>query len=620
MEEIKILLVEDCQEVALKFRYELENAGYTVNTADSGNSAIESISVAEPDLILMDVLLKGDMDGIEASDIIKQKYDIPIIILTASMNETIMQEAIASKADYYLPKSASFKEINTAILMAIKKFRDKIVQDTIIKDKLSRSVILAETNMRIILVMQALDKIREEENRLYKNNDITSFYRIIVDELMRLTEAKFGALALFNKNGKLDEFITMGMTDEQKNKIGKMPTGKGLLAHVFTSDEIVRLNDIKSHGKYVALPEHHPDIKSLLGSSIIVNGERRAAIYLANKKHSENNYNDSDELVLSLLIPEIQHTLERHDLLNMLNIERLTLRHQRDSQQRLIKKISKMRDQLVQSEKMASIGQLAAGVAHEINNPIGYIGSNFSTLKNYINGILDVLEVYESNQDLLLARPGVESSLSKIKNKIDMEYIKEDILDLLSESNEGIDRVKKIVQDLKDFSHVDEYEWQLANINQGINSTLNIVNNEIKYKAKIKKELGDIPDIECIASQLNQVFMNLFVNAAHSIEESGIIRIKTGMLDEQWVYVEVEDNGSGIKEENLKNIFNPFFTTKPVGKGTGLGLSLSYSIIQKHHGKIEVKSKQGVGTKFIVSLPIHQLEEKAASDIKNGTN
>jgi two-component system NtrC family sensor kinase len=193
-----------------------------------------------------------------------------------------------------------------------------------------------------------------------------------------------------------------------------------------------------------------------------------------------------------------------------------------------------------------------------------------------------------------------------IRETVDLAFLKEDVIDLMNESREGITRVKKIVQDLKDFSHVgSEDEWQWSNLHQGLDSTLNIVRNEIKYKAEVVKEYGQVPDIECLPSQLNQVFMNLLVNAAHAIEDRGLITIRTGMQGGS-VWVEIADTGKGISQENMDRIFDPFFTTKPVGQGTGLGLSVSYSIIQKHHGSINVASEPGKGTTFHITLPVRQ--------------
>jgi len=256
-----------------------------------------------------------------------------------------------------------------------------------------------------------------------------------------------------------------------------------------------------------------------------------------------------------------------------------------------------LQGQLVQSEKLASIGQLAAGVAHEINNPIGYIFSNFGTLERYLDQLFEMLAAYEGAGKPAAVGPDLE----------ELEFLKEDIPVLMRESKQGIVRVRQIVQDLKDFSRVDSaQEWQWANLHQGIDSTLNVVASEIKYKADIVKEYGTIPDIECLPSQINQVVMNLVVNAAHAMgEQRGRITIRTGTGNEQ-VWLEVADNGSGIPPETLARIFEPFFTTKPIGQGTGLGLSVSYGIVHKHHGQIEVDSKVGQGTTFRVTLPMRR--------------
>jgi len=269
-------------------------------------------------------------------------------------------------------------------------------------------------------------------------------------------------------------------------------------------------------------------------------------------------------------------------------------------------RLCEAQDKLMQSEKLASIGQLAAGVAHEINNPIGYIFSNFGTLEKYIADLFSMLSAYQEAEPALAGHPAA-ARLRALREDIELDFLKDDIPTLMSESKEGITRVRLIVQNLKDFSRVDTtQEWVLADLHHGIDSTLNIVNNEIKYKADVVKEYGAIPDIECLPSELNQVFMNLLVNASHAIQaERGSITIRTGSgEDGSTVWVEVADNGSGIAKDNLSRIFDPFFTTKPIGKGRGLGLSLSYGIVKKHFAQIDVTSEVGIGTTFRVTLPV----------------
>lgn len=280
-----------------------------------------------------------------------------------------------------------------------------------------------------------------------------------------------------------------------------------------------------------------------------------------------------------------------------------TLHMEKSRQEELIRKLGQAKSQLLQSEKMASIGVLAAGVAHEINNPVGFVNSNLGTLQNYIQNMLKVLDAYQEAESSLPS--AVRAGIERLKADVDISYVLEDVTNLLHESLDGLQRVKRIVQDLKDFSHVDESERQWASLEVGLDSTLNVVWNELKYKAEVVKEYGNIPQISCFPSQLNQVFMNLLINAGHAIAEHGRIVIRTGH-NEKNVWVEVEDSGKGIAPENMARIFEPFFTTKPVGKGTGLGLSLSYGIVQKHHGRIDVSSEVGKGTVFRVTLPKEQ--------------
>jgi len=277
-----------------------------------------------------------------------------------------------------------------------------------------------------------------------------------------------------------------------------------------------------------------------------------------------------------------------------------------EEQQRLIVKLRDAHEQLLQAEKMASIGQLAAGIAHEINNPVGFVNSNMGTLQSYVATLFGVIDDYEraGGADPLLA-----ARYAAVRANADLAFLRQDVDELVKESMDGLKRVRDIVQALKDFSHVGETEWQVADLHRGLDSTLSIVGNELKFKATVEKHYGALPQIPCLASQLNQVFMNLLVNAGHAITEvtpmRGLITIRTG-AEGDWVWVEVGDNGHGIAPEHLSRIFEPFFTTKPVGGGTGLGLSLSYGIVNKHGGRIEVASQPGAGARFTVWLPVRQ--------------
>jgi len=262
---------------------------------------------------------------------------------------------------------------------------------------------------------------------------------------------------------------------------------------------------------------------------------------------------------------------------------------------------------ILQQEKMASIGQLAAGVAHEINNPMGFISSNLGTLGKYaaklagfIRELTEITGQLEGQEQL--------AAVKEHRRQLKIDYILEDIEPLINESLEGADRVKTIVQNLKTFSRIDEADCKPADINDCIESTLSIVWNELKYNAVVRKDYGELPLTMCHPQQLNQVFMNLLVNAGQAIENHGEIVIKT-WSSEGSIYVSISDTGNGIPQDRLTKIFEPFYTTKEVGKGTGLGLSITYEIVKKHNGDITVESQVGKGTTFTIKIPVVE-EEK----------
>lgn len=270
--------------------------------------------------------------------------------------------------------------------------------------------------------------------------------------------------------------------------------------------------------------------------------------------------------------------------------------------------------QLLQAEKFSAIGQLAAGIAHEINNPVGFINSNLQTLQKYVVrytqllGILETLEEAFKNNDQQRFSEGM-ASFEKIRRETNFVFIDRDIDNLLKESGMGIEKIKKIVMDLRTFASPDRGVMGGVNIEALMESMLNIVHNEIKYKAELKKDYSAPPSIVCDPQKIGQVFVNLLINAAQAIEGKGTITIKTYTKDE-YVCVDVTDTGCGIAADHITKIFDPFFTTKPPGTGVGLGLSVSYDIVRKHGGTITFNSKSGKGTTFTVMLPMTNNESQ----------
>ena len=284
------------------------------------------------------------------------------------------------------------------------------------------------------------------------------------------------------------------------------------------------------------------------------------------------------------------------------------LRESKDQLEEANRQLKENQTQLLQTEKLASIGQLAAGVAHEINNPVGFILSNLTTLGEYVQDLADLLKSYNALEEQIDHGEmdklwNIRYEIAQKKEEMNLDFILEDLENLTAESHDGAERVRKIVQNLKEFSHVDQEEKMPANLNAGLESTLNIVWNELKYKCTVEKDYGDIPELMCYPMELNQVFMNLLVNAAQAIEERGTITIRTYQEDGA-ICVAIADTGTGMPPEVQKRIFEPFFTTKEVGKGTGLGLSMAYNIVKKHDGAMLVDSEEGAGTCFTVKIPL----------------
>lgn len=289
--------------------------------------------------------------------------------------------------------------------------------------------------------------------------------------------------------------------------------------------------------------------------------------------------------------------------------ERVTrdLLREKEEQRALIKKLEEAQNQLLQSEKLASLGQLAAGIAHEVNNPIGFVNSNLGVLKRYLESIFQLLDGYDALLPELEKQPELRARIEELKEAADIQFLRQDAADLIAESADGTDRVRRIVQDLRDFSRVGDVSLEAVDIHSCIESTLKIVASEIHEKADVVRDYGRLPAVECRPSQINQVLLNLLLNAAQAIHERGTITLATRCEPrdgKEWAVLAIADTGCGIPEENRARIFDPFFTTKPVGAGTGLGLSVSYGIIQKHGGFIEVESEIDQGTTFNLWLPL----------------
>ncbi|MHB8474602.1 MAG: GAF domain-containing protein [Gammaproteobacteria bacterium] len=485
---------------------------------------------------------------------------------------------------------------------------------------------------------------RERNERLHSvlyqiavlaNTDESSdrFFAHVHSNISTLLNAENFYIALLSDDGGMLEFAYWA--NQRDPHPAARSLGRGLTEYALRSG---RTQLIESKEAARALSETGEISEEYLNSTAhcwlgapLIGSEGAIGVVAVQSYTSEVGYDQRDAELLTFVSYQLASSIQRrraakalrlsnvrleervaertHELSEQISVRELVevALHQRNSElEALNSKLAGAQSQLLQSEKMASVGQLAAGVAHEINNPIGYVRSNLNSLTDYVQKILSVLQAYEKLEKT--TPPDAQpqwASVRTLKQTIELDYIREDIVNLLAESVEGATRVEKIVKDLKDFSHVDHAEWQQVDIHDCIDSTLNVVAHELKYKADIVKKYGALPKIECFPFQIEQVFVNLLVNAAQAIEGRGTVTIQTG-CDTDGVWISIRDSGKGIAPANMEHIFEPFFTTKPVGVGTGLGLSVSYGIVQKHGGSIEVASQLEQGTTFTIRLPIDQ--------------
>ncbi|GAA3919785.1 sensor histidine kinase [Litoribacillus peritrichatus] len=432
-----------------------------------------------------------------------------------------------------------------------------------------------------------------------------NLYQELLTRLMLISNSTKGAILV---DGKGEFSVCKGCKNESIKNILKVLRAKG---HDLDRMSDYILENASPQSNNTSPLELHEHI--LIGPAKSAARNRKVTIVLS-KPNIKAPYTITDHVYIEQIISSVFMGLDKNSLMRALARSNKALKHEQETQKELIQQLQEAQEQLLQSEKMASIGQLAAGVAHEINNPIGFVKTNISVLGEYSQTLLDTLKNIRQQLDKHPDQ-SIIKYFNNLLEEIDLEELDEDLPELLEDANDGITRVRDIVNDLKDFSRTDTGHLVMCDIHNPIKKALNIAHNEIKYKIDVETDYAeDLPDVEIVESQIGQVVLNFIVNAAHAIDERGIIKIKTEQLNDDHISFSISDTGHGIDETTLKKIFDPFFTTKPVGKGTGLGLSLSYGIIQRHNGNIKVASKKGKGTTFTTILPIKQPLEKEETD------
>ena len=441
----------------------------------------------------------------------------------------------------------------------------------------------------------------------------------ILEHIVRGFAAESGSIALI-VDGTTDQLELAAGTDLPSGLVGKeLPRGTGVFGHVVATGHPVLVN---GNAAQTGLPlrgsaERQRSTHSAMCWPLQVAGRTIGAVAV-NRAETSPRYTPDDLEQGQALTSLLALVMANHRMHVERDARILELSTLNATMQRINGMLEDAQNQVIQSDKLASIGQMAAGVAHEINNPLAFALSNLGSLETYLANLFALLDAYvDADAAIGVAGHAALGAARKLRAGVDVAFLRRDTADLVAESREGLLRVKRIVQDLRDFSRGGAEEVrQTLDIHDALDRTLNIVRNELKYKAHIVREYGALPEIECVPSRLNQVFLNLLVNAGQSIDGVGTITISTGVDgDEAWIAV--ADTGCGIPPENLNRIFDPFFTTKPVGQGTGLGLSVSHSIVRKHGGRLDVESEVGRGTRFTIRLPLASASGPAAvSDVE----
>lgn len=595
-----ILVVDDDRFSRAILINALEKDGYVCREAKDGVEALEMYQAQTPDLILMDVEMPR-MGGVEACRRIRELEDsshVMILFITGhdESSDTIEQAFAAGGDDYLL------KPVNLVVM----------------RQRLGRMLEHSALMRRILFQNDMLLQMRQISFDFLQERDVQATLGRVLQQSLRLTSSALGAVYLLNeKENCMHLAVQEGISLEPIAVC--IAKGRHMVGRAWEKAEPFFVNEYSTwedrlQGSAWSDLCHMAALPLTRGGIVF-------GVMVLGRRREQGEFTEARKNVLIQLADLLALVVDNARIMEALEEEV----KRRECAQREVEEtngelslalttLQQAQSKMVQQEKLAGVGQLAAGVAHEINNPLGFVSSNFSMLQRYVERLCELIEAYKNaleQAEVEEAAQAVVAGMREKEKSAKLELMLEDLPELFEETKDGIERIGKIVKALRAFSRVDSLDqFGEYDLNSGLDTTLIVARNEIKYVAKIEKKLASLPMIQAIGSQINQVLLNLLVNAAQAIqaegrEGQGTIRIQT-FQEEDWVRCSIYNDGPPIPEDIRDRLFEPFFTTKPVGKGTGLGLSISYEIVvQKHHGEIFFTSDES-GTEFVLRLPVMQ--------------
>lgn len=531
----------------------LSKLGYTCRTSMTPDGLIELIEQDPVDVLLIDLVLPG-VSGPDLIATVRERHpEMPILAVTGSLDRDLGVSALWKGANGLLQKPLQ-PDLLEAALRRSMQFR-QLFQDQVGRSDLSALV--------------------ELQHAIASGMETDELLKILLQQMIRFTGADNASVLLVQPDGcSLRRAAAYGMgqaSSEDRVDLG----GKfSEWMQEFSKPQLI----MECSASDPRLAGMSSGASPAVGLCVPMRGRDALLGVLCVSSQNDRHLFSRDAVDIGLLLAgEAARALEREE----------EVEQQRDIEQAVMRR-----------DKLVTIGELASGVAHEINNPLAYVNSNLNSLEEYVQDMRQVLQALGAKDD-----PGRLAAADKAAEKVGLDFVLEDLPNCIKETHNGIERVLKIVNDLKGFARDDMESREYADVNQVLDGAVNILWNQIKYKAKVTRDYGELPQIRCFPSQLGQVFLNLLYNATQAIEREGLVELRTKVIGDQ-IVVEIGDNGCGMDSDTQRRIFEPFFTTKPRGVGTGLGLSIGYKIVKRHGGQLTVTSQIGQGTTFRVSLPL----------------